>query len=190
MARLSAADKWPSDIRELVGRLRGQGATIDAIRAKLQELDIDVPRSTLGREIKELDGVIADIRRAREIAEAIGTRIDEGSASSTARGNIEMLQALTQKLMIAARGEGGDLSAKDAKAYSEVLRNLASASKVDLDREVKLRDEVLRQLEEQKLAAAEAAEAEGRQRGMGEDELGFLRAKILGVKIPAQATHG
>lgn len=143
MARLSAADKWPTDIRELVGKLRSQGATIDQIRIKLQELDVAIPRSTLGREIKELDDVIADIRRAREIAEAIGTRIDEGSAASTARANVEIMQALTQKLLFAARGEGGTLAiaAKDAKAYSEVLRNLASASKVDLDREVKLRDE-------------------------------------------------
>ena len=155
MARLSAADKWPSDIRELVGKLRSQGATIDQIRTKLLELDIDVPRSTLGREIKGLDDVIADIRRSREIAEAIGTRIDEGSASSTARANVEIMQALTQRLLFAARGEGGELAidAKDAKAYSEVLRNLATASKVDLDRELRIREEV----QAKAVAAAEKA---------------------------------
>jgi hypothetical protein len=163
MARLSAADKWPTDIRALVGKLRGQGATIDQIRAKLQELDVSIPRSTLGREIKELDEVIADIRRAREIAEAIGTRIDEGSASSTARANVEILQALTQRLLFAARGEGGEIAieAKDAKAYSEVLRNLASASKVDLDREIKLRDELRAKVD----AALKAAEADASKGG-------------------------
>lgn len=104
MARLSASDKWPSEIRELVGRLRGNGATIDAIKAKLKELDIDIPRSTLGREIKGLDDIIADIRQAREIAEAIGTRLDDAPAGNIARATVELLQALTSKLLFAARG--------------------------------------------------------------------------------------
>ncbi|QCN99475.1 DUF3486 family protein (plasmid) [Azospirillum argentinense] len=144
MARLSAADRWPPEIREQVGKLRAQGATIDAIRAKLLELDIDVPRSTLGREIKELDDVIRDIRQSREMAEAIGTRIDDRPASSTARANVELLQALTMRLLIASRGEAGqiEMDAKEAKAFSEVIRNLANASKVDLDQELKIREEM------------------------------------------------
>lgn len=164
MARLSAADKWPSEIRELVGRLRAKGATIDAIRDKLRELDIDIPRSTLGREIKGLDEVIANIRAGREIAEAIGTRLDDATAGSVARANVEILQALTTKLLLASNASGDDgavtLGAKDAKAYSEVLRNLASASKVDLDREIRLREELKARLDAS-LAQAEEDAAGG-----------------------------
>lgn len=181
MARMSAADKWPPEIRELVGKLRGQGASIDTIRAKLAELDIDVPRSTLGREIKELDEVIKDLRQSREIAEAIGTRIEQGSASSTMRANVELLQSLTMKTLIASRGEG--VESKEAKALSEVIRNLATASKVDLDRELKIRDETRREMAE---AMAKELDEEAKvNRGLTAETVSALKARFLGIKATA-----
>lgn len=192
MARLSASDKWSSEIRELVGRLRAKGATIDAIKAKLAELDVHVPRSTLGREIKGLDDIIADIRQSREVAEAIGSRLDDAPASTIARGNVEILQSFVMKVVRAARNDDGAINfdPKDLKILSETLRNLASASKVDLDREIRLRQEVVRQLEAEKAKAAEAAASQGRQMGMDDEAVGFIRAKILGITLPGAGAHG
>ncbi len=119
MARLSAADKWPSDIRELVGKLRGRAPPSTKSRGKLQELDIGCPALHAGSRDQGLDEVIADIRRAREIAEAIGGRIDEGTASSTARANIKNFQALTQKLLFA--GTGGGWPARHRRQGREVV---------------------------------------------------------------------
>lgn len=178
MARLSKADAWPSEIRELVGKLRSQGASIDAIRTKLLELEVEVPRSTLGRHIQELDEVIADLRKSREIAEAIGTRLDEkdGDAHSALRANIELLQSLTMRTMVAARGK--NVEAKEAKALSEVLRNLATASKVDLDRELKIRTEV----QAKALAAAEKALAGDEGKAIDREAvLKRIREEVYGI---------
>ena len=49
MARPSTIDRLPDAIKALIGKLRGSGRTIDEIRDKLLELEVSIPRSTLGR---------------------------------------------------------------------------------------------------------------------------------------------
>ena len=63
----SSIDKLPVEVRELIGRLREQGATIDDILAKLGELDVEVSRSALGRHVKGLAEVGEQGRHARSV---------------------------------------------------------------------------------------------------------------------------
>tara|TARA_B000000460_G_C21481316_1_gene377159 strand:- start:26 stop:271 length:246 start_codon:yes stop_codon:yes gene_type:complete len=67
----SSIDRLLPSIQELIGRLRREGRTIDEIRAKLMELDVDVSRSALGRHVKSLADVQRRMRDSREIANAL-----------------------------------------------------------------------------------------------------------------------
>ena len=63
MPRPSSISRLPAEIRDKIGALRAEGRTIDEIVAKLEELNVDVSRSALGRHCKRLESVQANIRR-------------------------------------------------------------------------------------------------------------------------------
>ncbi len=140
MARPSKVDRLPADLRELIGRLREGGCTIDEIMAKLRELDADVGRSGLGEYIKRFDAIRARLQNSRSAAEAIMARLeDTGADDRVARFNIASLHASVMELMAGEDGELVTLDPKSAKLVSETLRNLASAAKADQDRALNLK---------------------------------------------------
>ena len=95
MARASNVDKLPEEIREEIGRLRGNGHSLDEILAALRELDVQsISRSSLGRHIKNLDKLVATNRRSRTVAQALARQMGDANASQFARANIELLHTL------------------------------------------------------------------------------------------------
>lgn len=184
MARASSIDRLPPNIRELIAELRQQGRTIDEIRAKLEELDIRVSRSALGRHTQEVDRLYERLRESRVVAETVMSRIEDSTAGQVARINIELMHAALLKLM------SGDvaLDGKEAMFLATALQKLASASKVDLDRELRLREEVARQAKAEaarQLDDATAAAAPAGEKGLSPERIAQLRRDFLGVR-PAQ----
>ncbi|MGQ9370544.1 phage protein Gp27 family protein [Azospirillum sp. A39] len=188
MAPRSGFDRLPKAIQELIGRLLDQGATIDTIRDKLLELDIDVPRSTLGDWTKRVSAIGERIRRSRAVAEVIVERFGQGDEPKVARGNIELLHAMILELQ-GAMTDGDTPDAETVLQLALALKSLAQASKADMDVVLAARKEVERQLEEAKKRAAAEAASKARERGMGEDDAAFIRAEILGIRLP-QGVHG
>lgn len=180
----SSIDRLPVELRELIGRLRDQGATIDQIKAKLDELDAEVSRSALGRHIKGLAEVGAELRRTREIATALAGQFGEESDNKLARMNIEMMHSIILKLAMAAATGGGDEGAEGAAAVvldaeqvmfmSRSLQALVSADKANADRTLKL------QAEFAKKAAAEVAKV-GKAKGLSADTIQAINHAVLGV---------
>ncbi|MGZ8371111.1 MAG: phage protein Gp27 family protein, partial [Caulobacteraceae bacterium] len=63
----SSIDKLPPEVRALIGELREKrGCTIDEIMDKLRELEVDVSRSAVGRHVRKLADIGAEMRRSRE----------------------------------------------------------------------------------------------------------------------------
>ena len=156
MARPTTISRQAPEIRELIGRLREQGRTIDEILAKLRELDVDVSRSALGRHVKQLDAIGEELRRSRAIAEAMVQRFGDAPESKTARLNIELMHGLLMKLMVGEDGGTVTLEPQDAYFAATALQRLAMASKADVDREVKILDRFKADTKA-KLRAVEAA---------------------------------
>ena len=174
MGRKSKIDRLPAEVRELIVELRHNGRTIDEILEKLHELDVDVTRSTLARKTQEIDQLAEQLENSRAIAEAVMARIEDQPMGQVARLNIELLHSAITKLAM-----GQDIrDSREAMFLSTALQKLASAAKVDLDRELKVRDETL------KKAAAEVDD-KARQLGLTRKTADAIRREILGIRTDA-----
>ena len=181
MARPSSIDRLPKEVRELIGQLRGDGATIDEIMAKLGELKAEVSRSAVGRHVKTLAEVSERMRRARVMAEALTARFGVQPDNQVARMNLEMAHGLIFELIAATSGAEGEdgqpmqLDFKSAKFLASTLKDLASAEKVDADRVLKLKEQFARE-------AAAAAGSTARALGMSAETVDAIEHAVLGVK--------
>ena len=180
--------EYAPEIRELVIKLRKQGCSIDAIRAKLEELDVTIPRSTLGEFTREIDAVAAQMEESRIFADAIVNRFGEDPESKTVRLNMQMMQTVIYKSLrriMSAETEGPDsagLTARELQQLSKTIANMAQAAKTDAEFIARVREEARK---EACVKAADAAAVAGKQQGLNEDQLAFIRAEILGVEVRA-----
>lgn len=179
MGRKSSIDRLPAEVRELIARLRGNGHTIEEILAKLQELDVDVSRSALGRHTKQLDAITKQIRASRGIAEAIVERFGDAPESRTARLNVELLHSNLTRLLIAEEGETVQLEPQEAMFLATALQRLSSASKADTEREIKLRERVAKETRE---AAAKSADEVAKKAGISDEARRQIEREILGLE--------
>lgn len=180
MPRKSTIERLPAEVRELIGKLRDGGRTIDEILAKLRELDVDVARSTLGRHVKNLDKIAERVRRSRDVADALVRRIGEAGENKQLRLNVELMHSIIMELF--SGGEDGQpiaLDAEGAMFLARSLRDLALAAKTDTEHALKIRETAAR---ETKAAAAKAVESAGRAAGLSAETIETIRAGVLGIK--------
>jgi len=179
MNRPSKIDRLPSDLKDLIGRLREQGRSIDEIFAKLQELDpdIDMSRSGLGRHVQKIDTIGSRLRESRAVAEAVIDRLGNSTDNRTARLNIELMHSNLMALLAAEDDAGAPvrLDAKDAMFLAGALKDLASAAKTDQDRELRIRQEAAKE-------AAKTVEKVGKEAGLTGSTIDAIKAQILGIK--------
>lgn len=174
MARTSSISKLPAEIREKIGQLRTEGRTIDEIMAKLDELNVDVSRSALGRHCKQLEAIQSGIRKSRAIAEAIIKDYGEDKENKVARANIEILHSLIFQMMSTEDGEPVVLDSKDAMFLSTSLEKLVKAEKTDFEKEMKIRAEIKNKIEK-------SIEKEAKKKGYSEDTVQTIRDILRGA---------
>lgn len=177
----STIDRLPEPVRELIGRLRQDGRTIDDIMAKLGELDVDVSRSALGRHIKGMAEIGAQMRQSREVATALVGQFGDESDNRLARLNIELMQGVVMRTITAAGnaedGEGAapvTFGAEDVMFLSRSLQALAGADKTNAERTLKLKAEFAKK-------AAEEVSKVGKAKGLSADTIAAIRHAVLGV---------
>lgn len=177
----SSIDRLDPEVRELIGHLRvDKGWTIDEIRRRLIEMgQQDVPsRSALGRHVRGLADVSADLRETQVYAEALAKEAGSKNAGQLLDVNAQLLHANMFKLLLAEReGEGIQLDSKQAKEFSEALRNLALMRKTELDTIEKAEK---RAAEKAKLEAADNATKAARAKGLSKDTVDAIRFAVLG----------
>lgn len=178
--RPSTIDRLDPEIRELIAQLRiDKGWTIDEIRAQLQQLGQGhVSRSALGRHVRSLEDVGAELRETQIYAEALAKEVGDGSQSRMLDVNAQLLQANMFRLMLAAKdGEGIQLTPKDAKDFADALRSIALTRKTDLDVIEKAKKLAA---DEATKAAAEKATTAARNKGLSKDTVEAIRFAVLG----------
>lgn len=182
MSRPSTIDRLPKEIRQRISSLRGQGRTIDEIKAKLDELDLDISRSALGRHLKKQAQVAEQIMRSRQLAEAVSRQFGDAETSQVARTNIELLHSLMMKFMIGGEDEDAEivLDAKEAMFAATALEKLSKASKLDVERELKIREEAEKEAMKKAASIVETA-AKDKEKGLSTEMVNELKAKFLGV---------
>lgn len=175
----SSIDKLPTEVRELIGRLRDSGRTIDEIMEKLAELDVDVSRSALGRHVKGLAEVGEQLRRSREIATALVGRFGEDADNRVGRLNIELMHGIVMQMLTGSPGETGEagpvtFDPEETMFLARSLQSLASAQKIDTDRLLKVRVETAKE-------AAKAVETVGKAKGLTKETMDAIKHAVLGI---------
>jgi len=179
-ARPSSIDRLDPEIRKLIADLRiERGWTIDEIKAQLSKLGHgDVSRSALGRHVRTLAAVGQQMRETQIYAEALAREAGDASQSRMIDLNAQLLQANMFRLMLAEKdGEGIQLSPKEAKEFSEALRNIAQARRADFELIEKAEK---RAAEKATRAAAENATRAARSKGLSKDTVEAIRFAVLG----------
>ncbi|ARR52015.1 hypothetical protein HY78_00350 [Rhizorhabdus wittichii DC-6] len=181
MARRSSVEKDPR-VREAVDDALKRGCTLDEIVEALRAIGSDVSRSAVGRYAKQYSALAARQRDMQAVARSFASEF--GSADDQqGRLLIQLVTTLiTSAVMPAAIADGDSdgeaLSTKSLADLARAVKDVTSASKVDIDREHKIREEEAKRA---KREAAEAADHAGRAAGASEETLRKIRMGILGL---------
>lgn len=180
MARRSTVKALPPEVRRELDRILTDGHhTLDQIVEHLRRLGAPVSRSALGRYSQEFEAMLADIRLTREMAAAVGRELSDLADGDATEMLVESLQALllkARKQLI----DGEEIRAKDVADLARAVKDLATALRTKADLVAKIREEAEKNT---KSAAAKAAEAVARERGLSADTAAALKSQILGVKV-------
>lgn len=179
--RPSSIDQLDPMVRALITELRvDKGWTIDQICDHLRGLDqpVTVSRSAMGRHVRSIADMGAEIRETQAYAEALAREAGNTNQSQMMDLNLQFLQANMFKLMLAVKdGEGIQLSSKEAQEFSGALRNIALTRKTDL--EVIEKAEARAALKATKEAAENAVKV-ARSKGLSKDTVDAIRFAVLG----------
>lgn len=155
MGRTSKLDRLGPEIRDEVVRLRERGRTVAEILGHLRALDIaacELPsRSGLAREIQPIDVALEMLRQSRVDSEAIVRRRDDEPEGRQGRANVELMQGLMFKVLMAqASSSEVTLTPKDTAQLAKAMADTARAERQALEtrREIKreMREEAEREL--------------------------------------------
>ncbi|MDM7928676.1 phage protein Gp27 family protein [Blastomonas fulva] len=176
----STIDRADPEVRALINELRiEKGWTIDEIKAQLEKIGQGhISRSALGRHVRTLADISSEMRETQIYAEALAKQAGNASQSELLDLNGQLLHANMFRLILAEKdGEGIQLSPKEAKEFSEALRNLALARKTDLDVVEKAERRAAEKATKQ---AAEKATTAARAKGLSKDTVEAIRHAVLG----------
>lgn len=176
--RPSSIDRLDPQIKDLIGKLRiDNGWTIDEIRTRLLELQQNVSRSALGRHVKSLEEIGAQLRHSREIAQALIAQVGDAPEDRVADLNIELMHSMILRLVTATNDEGDGqpviLDAEQTMFMARSLQALAGARKTN-------RDMILKEREAATKEAAKKAVSAAKSKGIGADTVEFIRKAVLG----------
>jgi hypothetical protein len=173
MPRKSSILRLKPEMRELIGTLL-ERHTLDEVMEHLQQLNEppEVSRSALGRYKQRLDKVGEQLRRSREVAEALVQKLGNAPESKALRLNVELMHGLFLDLALKAQeaidnsedgeGKGVILAPMDAMLLSKALDHLARASKQDAELVGKIREQAAKEAQAKLDKAVDAATGEAK----------------------------
>lgn len=182
--RPSSIDLIPEDLRVRLNQgLRDRRITqqqlLDSINTLLEQRgERSITRSALNRYSMQIEAKGAQMREAREAAEALCSGMD-------ARGNGDLTQAVSElvrtlafdHLLSMQDGEGIDVDVLNKVAL--LTQRIELASTRGIQREQLIREEARKQALED---AANAVEEAAVQQGLSAEQADFWRKKVLGVE--------
>lgn len=183
MPRISSVDRLPRAIRERIGQLRQDGATLDDILAHLAGMQVGVSRSALGRHVQRMEKMGARLRQSRALAEGLARQLGDAPGDQVARVNIELMHSFLSDALAAAGDEESEhgeqlretlRNPKGAALFAEAVERLTKASRHN-------QDFVERIEKRAKAAAAAQAEAAAVQEGLSAGTIEAIKKRILGI---------
>lgn len=187
MARPSSIDQLEPEIRDEIGRLRGNGHTLDEILVALRELDVtDISRSALGRHVQSMEKIGQKLRHSRNIAEALVRQLGDAPASRSAQLNIELLHSVILDLNLASDGADADgLAAlkgnpEGIMLLAKAIDHLTKSSKADIENQKAIEERVEKRINAKNDKAIKDV---AKEKGLSKETVDAIRYRILGVKL-------
>ncbi|MDQ1229304.1 phage protein Gp27 family protein [Sphingomonas sp. SORGH_AS_0879] len=187
MAGRSSLKSLPPSVLDAVHDAIGRGQTIDDICELLRDLGTERSRSAVGRYAKDFAELAKQQRRLQTISQAFGKEFGSSDDHQVRMMNQLMTSVMMRAILpIASADEdapaeddedGGKPDILALSRLAKAVKDVTSSSKIDIERESKIREEEARRTRER--AAAEATEA-GRAAGASEATLAAIRTRILG----------
>ncbi len=178
MGKRGFASQLPPDLREELDRQIVDGRlSVDELWEWLKDRGVEVGRSSVHRHMQSVEEVSAQMREAREAAQAIVGQLGPDAAE----GKIgQLLIEVTQNIAFKiarerlTREDGPGLGMEELMFLTSSIQKLTSAQATDQARIAKIR------AEEAKSAAARAEKAM-KSKGMSGDTVDFIRRAVLGT---------
>lgn len=180
--RLSNIDKLPEDIRVRINALLrerriDQVDILEETNAELMARGLSpISKSSLGRYAVAVEKKIAQMREAREAANAMVGGLDEIKGTDLGRAVTEMIKTLAFTKIMKDGEDGQDLDVDTLNKLALLSQRIERASKMSLDREKDLKRQALE-------AAANAVDQTVSEGGLSDDAADMIRRQILGVRI-------
>jgi len=183
----SRIDLLDEDLRVAINSALREGVTQTAILERFNVVleergEEPLSRSGLSRYATRVGKMDDRMKMAREYADRLTSSLGEAAQKTDlGRASSEMLKTLVfDKMLDADDDEDGkvDFDLGDLKSLSLTLKNIALASNLDLDRELKIKAEARKQALED---AAKAVEEAAIEKGLDADAAQFWREKVLGA---------
>ncbi len=179
--RPSSIDLLPEDIRlQLNEALRDRRLTQKEIRQAINELlekrgKDPVSRSAINRYSIHIEEKGSMMREAREAADALVGGLGEQKGTDLGRAVTELVKTLTFDLVVNGENDDGKAIGVDTlNKVALIAQRIERASKISLEREAQLRQQVL-------LEAADNVEESAIQSGMNDEQAQWMRERLLGV---------
>lgn len=179
--RLSSIDTLPEDLRiqvnqDLRGRDKNQKQILEDINPVLEDRGRKpVSKSALNRYAMQIEEKGAMMREARAAADALVGGLGEHKGTDLGRAVTEMVKTLSFDMVV----NRGDLDVNTLNKIALIAQRIERASKISLEREAQLKEQVRQQALEE---AAQTVEQNAVQSGMTEAQAQLWREKILGIK--------
>ncbi|TAN12948.1 MAG: DUF3486 family protein [Burkholderiaceae bacterium] len=183
MGRRSTVAALPKELLERCHALIREGYTIEEILGALQGMGAEVSRSAVGRYVKSARETFEKYRQAQEVAKVWVDKLEAEPAGDVGRLLPEMLRTVAFQTLT-SMGEGeADAKPADIMLLARAIKDVAGATKTNIDVELQLR-RVREQIAARADAAAKAAAKEMKQAGVSADTIAAIRQRILGVAAP------
>lgn len=180
--RRSSIDLLPEDIRiKLNEALRDRRLTqrqiLKSINGLLEERGENLlTKSSVNRYSMQIEEKGAMMRQAREAADALVGGLSEQKGTDLGRAVTELIKTFTFDIMMKGQdGEGAPIDVDTLNTLALITQRIERASKISLDRESQMRQQILEE-------AAETVEETAIQSGMNEEQAQLWREKVLGIK--------
>lgn len=157
MARKAAIQQLPKDIQDQVHRLIRDGRTVDQITAKLQELDAEVSRSSVGRYKQKYEASLKRYREAQEVAAVWVNKLGEDPKGDVGRLIAEMLKTVAFQTLADMGDQEAAPTPMDLHFIGRMIKDVEQAGKIAADRELQIK----RKLTELEAEAASEGAAGG-----------------------------
>jgi len=185
MARKSKVTALPGPVKAAVDELLKTGRyTLDDIVAHIRKLAAEqgVPpeqlpsRASLGRYSQQFEKSAAKMRQAREIAGSWIDQLKDDPESKVGRLLIEMARTAAFQQLVTMNEAGDDAppDAAEIKLLAQAIRDLEIAGRHSVERELRIRKEVIAKAAEEVAKTAKA-------QGLTADTVAAIRQSVLGV---------